>query len=49
MKDLDWNMFAFLSWLERNKEAHTLDGLMMSDGTPFPRSPKFLSRGKKYI
>ena len=32
MKDLDWNMFAFLSWLERNKEAHTLDGLMMSDG-----------------
>ena len=32
MKDLDWNMFAFLSWLERNKEAHTLDGLTMSDG-----------------
>jgi hypothetical protein len=32
MKDLDWNMFTFLSWLERNKEAHTLDGLMMSDG-----------------
>ena len=32
MKDLDWNMFAFLSWLERNKEAHTLDGLTIKDG-----------------
>ena len=32
MNDLNMNMFAFLTWLERNKEAHTLDGLMMSDG-----------------
>jgi hypothetical protein len=32
MKDLDWNMFAFLSWLERNREAHTLKGLTIKDG-----------------
>jgi hypothetical protein len=31
-RDLDWNMFAFLSWLERNKEAHTLNGLTIKDG-----------------
>jgi hypothetical protein len=32
MNDLNMDMFAFLSWLERNRDAHTLDGLMMSDG-----------------
>ena len=32
MTDLNMDMFAFLSWLERNKEAHSLDGLTMSDG-----------------
>jgi hypothetical protein len=32
MKELDWNMFAFLNWLERNKEAHTLNGLTIKDG-----------------
>ena len=32
MMDLDWNIFAFLSWLELNKEAHTLDGLTINDG-----------------
>jgi len=32
MKELDWNMFAFLSWLERNREAHTANGLTIEDG-----------------
>lgn len=32
MTDLNMDMFAFLSWLERNKEAHTLDGLTIRDG-----------------
>jgi hypothetical protein len=32
MTDLNMDMFAFLSWLERNRDAHTLDGLTMSDG-----------------
>jgi len=30
--DLNMDMFAFLSWLERNKEAHSLDGLTIRDG-----------------
>ena len=32
MKDLDWNMCAFLNWLEHNREAHTLKGLTIKDG-----------------
>ena len=32
MRDLDWNMFAFLNWLERNREAHTANGLTIKDG-----------------
>jgi len=32
MKELDWNMFAFLTWLERNREAHTANGLTIKDG-----------------
>jgi hypothetical protein len=32
MTDLNMDMFAFLSWLERNKEAHSLDGLTIRDG-----------------
>ena len=32
MTDLNMDMFAFLSWLERNKEAHTLKGLTIKDG-----------------
>ena len=32
MTDLDMNMFAFLSWLERNRDAHTLNGLTIKDG-----------------
>jgi hypothetical protein len=32
MMDLNMNMFAFLTWLERNRDAHTVNGVTMSDG-----------------
>jgi hypothetical protein len=32
MMDLNMNMFAFLNWLERNRDAHTVNGVTMSDG-----------------
>jgi hypothetical protein len=30
--DLNMDMFAFLTWLERNREAHTANGLTIEDG-----------------
>ena len=32
MTDLNMDMFAFLTWLERNREAHTANGLTIKDG-----------------
>jgi len=32
MNDLNMDMFAFLTWLERNREAHTANGLTIEDG-----------------
>jgi len=32
MTDLNTNMFAFLSWLDFNRDAQTIDGLLRKDG-----------------
>jgi hypothetical protein len=32
MTDLNTNMFAFLSWLEFNRDVETIDGLLRKDG-----------------